>query len=417
MPPAQWQSQGASRKPSRAGELFEPELALGPAAPRRRRWTDASSGEPVAASAARAPAADEPPDRASRPSRARSAQAPRSRWRRWRGRPAPSAPTLDGHAGGWSRRGAGTASATQPTPSASRQLTASLAPTEPPSSQLPPAPPTRPRPRGRPAPIPAPAPVPAPAPTPALPAPVPTPDLHQPPRRPRQPQPAPALAPAPAPAWRPHRRRRGADHLPKAAPAAAAPRRGRAARGHTHGTPGTRAGAGAPAGSARRAGSRMPKARPRISEACCSHQPPPRIVCSSSPTLPATPGRPGPRPSISLRIRASLMPIRAAACAREALQVAEARGLALALAETAAQRLEQLAQPRAVVQLGREVALAQRPPAPPSPSIPTRVAGARRRERCSSIARRYVTSASQPAGLAISRPSSTAAYRPCQACA
>ncbi len=42
-------------------------------------------------------------------------------------------------------------------------------------------------------------------------------------------------------------------------------------------------------GSARPRGSRMPKAKPRISEPCCSHHSPPRIASSSSPTLPATP--------------------------------------------------------------------------------------------------------------------------------
>ena len=60
----------------------------------------------------------------------------------------------------------------------------------------------------------------------------------------------------------------------------------------------------------------MPKAKPRISEPCCSHHSPPLIASSSTPTLPATPGLPGPRPSISFVMRASLIPIRCAACAR-----------------------------------------------------------------------------------------------------
>ena len=76
--------------------------------------------------------------------------------------------------------------------------------------------------------------------------------------------------------------------------------------------------------------------------------------------------------------------------AREALQVAQRRRLLLARAQARAQRLEQLAQPRAIVELGGEVAARSRC---------RRASAARRRRaaarscarRCSSIARRWVT--------------------------
>jgi len=54
-----------------------------------------------------------------------------------------------------------------------------------------------------------------------------------------------------------------------------------------------------------------------MSEPCAAHHSPSPIVSSSAVTFAATPGRPDPVPSMSLRMRASLTPMVRAACERE----------------------------------------------------------------------------------------------------